>query len=218
MAAEVVNRPTPWSVVFGAVAERYQALGEIPTDPTAFSRHPAAQRLLSDIESPDLLERAPVAAAEYQALLFADVTHWRHGRIVHAVTRAAIDGALAKVQAFPAAAGPPATVYVQLPLRAVWGQPDPEGPHEPLDGCYVVPLPRDELLVVAVMGLHAGRAGLSQITLTVRADALHEAAGALPDDPFAPAMPGGDAAGFRSVRTAAELLYLVRVALAPAAA
>lgn len=217
MAAEVVSRPTPWSVVFADLAGRYAALGELPADPAAFSRHPAVQRLLADVEAPDLIERAPLAAAEYQLLLFADITHWKAGRPVRAVTRAGLDAALAAGPGAAAATPPASATYVQLPLRALWAQPEPDGTHEPLDGCYVVPLPRHELLVVGVLGLHPGRAGLSQVTLTVRADALTEAGEALPDDPFAPAMSGGDAAGVRSVRTAAELLHLVRVALGAAA-
>jgi len=210
VAAEGLGRPTPWSVIFAPLTPRYATLGAIPDDPAAFGRTPVVQRLLAEIESPDLLRRAPVAAAEYQYLLFADIQHWRHERPVRTVSRGALDAALS-VSPLPS---PVSVCYVQLPPRQMWAQPDPDGTHEPLDGCYVIPLPREERLVVAVLGLHAGRAGLSQVTLTVHGDAWLGATDALPDDAFAPAMPGGEAAGFRSVRTAAELLHLVRVALA----
>lgn len=190
MAAERVDRPTPWSVLFATIEPRYPDLGTADLDLAAFSKAPAAQQLLEAIQSPELLEREPVAAAGYLHLLYADWMHWRHRR----ATRG------------------PGPAYLAFAPRAYWMQPDPEGPHEPLDGCYVIPVARDELLIVAVLGLHAGRAGVSEISLTVPATDVAAAAAALPEDAYAPAMPGGDAAGFKSVRTAAELLHLIEVA------
>jgi len=213
VVADNVARPTPWGLIFAPIEERYPELGAISADPAAFNRSPEAQRLLSAIESPELLGTSPIAAAEYLHLLFADWQHWRSGRKCHGVTGEVLETALSFSAPPPPSAPPREPLYLQMPPRALWMQPDPGGAHEPLDGCYVIPIGRDELLIVAILGLHAGRAGLAQVTLTARIEDLATARDALPDDAYAPAMAGGEAAGIRSVRTAAELLHLVRVAL-----
>lgn len=209
MAATRVERPTPWGLIFAPIEERYGTLDDLAADIAVFNRNPDVQRLIAHIESPELLQASPLAAAEYLHLLFADWQHWRGGRGIHAVTEASLAEAFLR-SPLPALRS---AVYVQLPARRLWMQPDPHGGHEPLDGCYVIPVERDELLVVAITGLHAGRAGLSQVTLTARREDLAATHTALPDDAFVPGMAGGEAAGLRSVRTAAELLHLVRVAL-----
>ena len=203
-----MTRPVPWDLL-RTVERRYDSFGNVPADITAFTRLPAAQRLLAEVESPDLVEREPAAAAEYFHLLFADWQHWRHDRPVRAVNAAELATLLAGA---PPAAPRLSAVYLQFPPRIVWMRPT-AGPHEPVDGCYVVPAGRDELLVVTVLGLHAGREGFSQVTVTARHDDLTAAEQALPADRFAPAMEGGARAGMHSIRSAAELLHLVRLAL-----
>ena len=205
MAAE---RVTPHQLLFAGLEDRFAALGDAAGDLATFSRLPDVQRLVDDIESPELLEQHPLAAAEYLHLLFAAWRHWRTGLAMRAVERVPDDLLSSAPSALPRE-----PLYVQLPQRAFWMQPNPDGPHEPLDGAYVVPLPRDELLIVALNGLHSGRSGVTTVALTVLTTDLERASEALPVSAFAPQMEGGAQAGFRSVTTTAELLHLLKVAL-----
>lgn len=206
-----MSRPLPWDLL-APVAAGYAGLGDQPANLATFARAPAVQRLLEQVGAPDLMDREPLAAAEYLHLLFADWMHWKQERPVTPVTRAALDAMSSRS---PLPAHRLVLTYLQLPPRLFWLQPGDGVAHEPLDGCYVIPLDRDELLVVAILGLHAGRTGFSQVTVTARQDDLRAAAAALPATPFAPAMAGGAAAGMRSVPSVAELLHLVRLALTP---
>jgi hypothetical protein len=110
---------------------------------------------------------------------------------------------------------PGGACYLQLPHHWIWARASDTGPHEPLDGIFLAMDDRgQEITIVAVLGLHAGRAGFTQIALHVPpADFLAASSGAR-RPPFAPLMEGGAVRGFRSVATAGELLLLVSLALA----
>ena len=100
---------------------------------------------------------------------------------------------------------PPSSTYVQIAPRILWSQVESSDIHEPLDGWFAVP-EGDALRVVACLGLHPGRPGLSVLT----------AVGAAPTSlgredgtaPFAPTMEGGTGAGLHSVVNGEELLWL----------
>jgi hypothetical protein len=70
-----------------------------------------------------------------------------------------------------------------------------------------------DLTVVAILGLRSGREGFSQIAVTAPAAEMAEVEAALQTPAFPPMMEGGAEAGFRSVTSEAELLYLARLAL-----
>jgi hypothetical protein len=94
---------------------------------------------------------------------------------------------------------------VQLAPRRVWGEPLPGAAPEPLDGWFAVARP-EGLDVVAVFGMHPGRAGLTAALVRgSRPVGLRRPDGTAL---FAPRMEGGAAAGLRSLAGAEELLEL----------
>jgi hypothetical protein len=79
---------------------------------------------------------------------------------------------------------------------------------------FVVPSPRgDEITILAVLGLRAERGGFTQITVRASPRDFVAARAMRRTAPFAPLMEGGEAAGFHSVATAAELVTLTHLAL-----
>lgn len=216
-----MNRTTPFELVFRDLVPAFESLrveagrrGHALDDLPAFARAPAVQRLLQRLEAPDLLEREPAAAAEYLTLLYAAFRFWDAGERVVAVDRAALEPALAADPGAHSPVVPAGACYLQLPHQWFWGQVAPEQPHEPLDGAFVAAGSRgDALTVVAVLGLRPERQGFSQVSLTAHPDDLRAAAVLARPERFAPAVEGGDRAGFRSVTSAAELLLLVQLAL-----
>jgi len=97
------------------------------------------------------------------------------------------------------------TSYVQLPALRVWATPLAGQPPEPLDGWFVTGA-RDGLALLAIFGLHPGRAALTAVELSGSRPGLLERAdgSAL----FSPSLAGGTAARLASVDGEAELLEL----------
>jgi hypothetical protein len=100
----------------------------------------------------------------------------------------------------------PPAYYVQMPERRIWAETVPRTPPEPLDGCFVHPLPDGSVRVLAVFGLHRERAGFTVVEVAgARPVALVRTDGrAL----FSPTLPGGSAAGLFSLAGGEELLEL----------
>jgi len=112
---------------------------------------------------------------------------------------------------------PQPALYLQLPELRVWGAPNEDGPHEPLDGMFVSETGADgEIAVLAIFGMRPDRPGFSAVGLEGRADADDptaseiEIAAAREDGsaPFGPQLAGGTAAGLYSVANPGELLLL----------
>jgi hypothetical protein len=97
--------------------------------------------------------------------------------------------------------------YAQVPERRVWAQVVPGEPHEPMDGCFVHPVPQSaELRVLGVFGIHPERLGFSVVEVTgARPNALARVDGSAL---FSPTLPGGAAAKLFSVAGEEELLDL----------
>jgi hypothetical protein len=218
-----VSRAHPFELVFAPVAETW--FGAIKADAgrsgrsadtrAGFAGLESAQQILSEMAPPDTTSVDPMAAGEYLALLFAGYAFWAAGRYTVTVPRARLER---MIETPPAPAGlPPGSGYLQLPEQWFWSQVDGASPHEPLDGWFWTSggTPR-ELTVVAVLGLRRERPGFSQLSLTAVETDLPAAAQQLRDPPFAPLMEGGDRAGFRSLRSTAELLWLTHLALSAA--
>lgn len=212
------QRLHPFDHVFGSVArERFPAiraealaLRKDVTDPGHFASLAEVQRTLEVIESPELLAARPEAAAEYLLGLYAAYRFWDAGSRTVVLTRGEVERALAH----PARRyGRVPSVYVQLPERWFWGQVEPEGPHEPVDGVFVAAdAGGRELTVVAVLGLRPDRAGFSQVAVrTTLAEAWEAISAEMPS--FAPAMEGGEAAGLRSLRSAVDVVGLALAAV-----
>ena len=215
-----MTRLTPFDHVFADLAAtRFAALRDEAvaraadtSDLGRFAALPTAQRLLAEMETPDLVREHPEAAEQYVTALFVAYRFWDTGCRVTAVDRSALERAIAR-----AAAQPPVisfdTRYLQLPERWFWGRIGGTEPHEPLDGMFVVSGRNGaEVTVLAVFGLRADRAGFSQVAIRATADELPAASMQHRTPPFAPVIEGGRAAAIRSVVSPAELLALAAMA------
>ncbi len=181
-------------------------------DRAQFTTLPSVQRLLTEMESPELLSEQPEAAGEYVTALYVAYRFWDAGRCTVAVSRERLEVAMAEPPPAHQPAVPHGACYLQLPERWFWAQIDAGAPHEPLDGIFVVEdAAGRDLSTLTVLGLRTDRPGFSQIALAAVPDDLRAASAEEPD--FAPTVDGGDAAGLKSVTTPAALLHLVRVAL-----
>ena len=97
--------------------------------------------------------------------------------------------------------------FAQLPEHRIWAQVIPGQAHEPLDGCFVHPLPDPAVLrILGVFGVHPERPGFSVVEVSGRrpVSVAREDGSAL----FSPVLPGGEAAGLFSISGEEELLVL----------
>jgi hypothetical protein len=219
-----VSRLHPYDHAFAELAE--VRFGEIRDeavtdrrdlrDRAQFTALASVQRLLTEMESPELLADHPEAAVEYVTALYVAYRFWDAGCCTLALSRERLEIAIAEPPEVDQPMVPRGACYLQLPERWFWAQIDADAPHEPLDGILVVEdaLGRD-LSTLAVLGLRADRPGFSQIALAAVPDDIRAASAEKPD--FTPTLDGGDAAGLKSVTTPAALLHLVRLALDSAA-
>jgi len=207
----VSDRVTPFALVFGELAEdRFPSLkaslaaGKVdPTDRDAFLLDRAVTELLRDLVPED----APAESLhEFIAVLQHSFLFWEAGRRVGG-------SAGTELPSFPLPAYPPTRLpaYLQLPSHLYWGQPEPDGPHEPVDGFFIHPFAKG-IRALAIFGLHRERPGFSV------AEVAGGPTAALPSRtdgsaPYAPQMDGGAAAGIRSVAGPDELLALAWHAL-----
>ena len=205
------RRPDPFALLFGALAadrfpairEELVAAGRHPRDRDAFLLAREATTLLQSLTPDEGLGEGVAALA---ALVFAAFLFWQDGERLVPVDERRLARLLAAPTAAPALPPPRAeSVYVQLPPLRVWGVPVAGAPPEPLDGWFAAG-EREALSVVAIFGLFPGREG---VTVT---DVRGAAPGPLAREDgsplFAPALPGGAAAGLASVVGEAELLEL----------
>jgi len=172
------------------------------------------QRVLADLESPEVFESEPEAAAGYLAAMFAAYRFWDGGRRLYSVSRAQIEEALAgAIDPVPMPV-PAGACYLQLPEQWFWSQTDVDRPHEPVDGLFVIEgAHQREVLVLIVLGLRADRPGFSQIVVTASPHILQRAADEARVPFFASTLDGGEAAGLKSLVTEADVLLLAQVAL-----
>jgi len=199
------ERPTPFALVFAELApERFpavrEAVGPTPALDTFLMAAPVVE-LLHDLR-PD--EGLGEAVDDFVALVHAAFRHWADDRPVRRLDADATRTLLSSTPpAATEATGP--VQYIQVAPRVIWARLEDAEAHEPLDGWFAVPTGTG-LRVVACLGLHPTRPGLSVLTaegdrpvLTPRSDG---------SAPFAPTMSGGDLAGLASVASVAELLAL----------
>jgi len=216
-----MSRPTPFDLIFGEFAEELVAIGTASADPggelddlRGFAGIPEVQRLLQRIEVPELVEHAPEAASEYLALVFAAARFAAAGKLVLDVSRERLEPALEQVPPPTTPPVPDGACYLRLPPHWVWAQATEGGPHEPLDGMFVVRSHRgDVTTVVAVLGLRAERGGFTQVSARASPAEFAFARTLRRNPPFAPLMDAGAARGYHSVLNAAELLTLTHLAL-----
>lgn len=212
-----MSRLHPFDFVFADFAAKHfpEIQREAP-DPNldlgTLTRLPATQNALQALGGLDPDDSAPVIT-EYLLLLFAAYRYWVAGQSTRTVARPALEALLADSPA-EHAPFPEGACYLQLPGHMFWATIGEAAPHEPLDGLFVIgPGASGEVTVVAVLGLRSGREGFSQIAVTAPGAEIAAVEATLPSPAFAPMMQGGAEAGFRSVTSEAELLYLARLAL-----
>lgn len=212
-------RPTPFDLVFAPLAdERFPELrGALaaaaldPADRDAFLMTREAVAMVHQLRPDEGLSEGIdlLAALVHHAYLF-----WDAGSRTVAVTPAECDALLDS----PPADRDPASeaaepCYVQLPERKVWAQPVSGMPFEPLDGCFVHGLGAPAgaggapiRWVLGIFGLHPERMGFT----VVEAVGPRPRGLVRPDNSplFSAHLPGGAAAGLRSLAGAEELLEL----------
>lgn len=200
-------RPTPFDLVLARFAEaRFPALragleaaGADPLDRDAFLMAPEAVRTVRELRPDEGLGEgiAELAALVHHAYLF-----WASGRRVAMPDRAAVERRLAAPDVGDA---PGDARYVQVPPRLVWAEAVPGVPAEPLDGFFVHPVPGG-LRALGVFGFHAERHGFT----VVEVEGPRPRELVRPDGTplFSPVLPGGTAAGLRSLTGAEEFLEL----------
>ena len=177
----------------------------------------STQRLLRELVSPDFAEEDARAVTEYLALVFAAYRYWEAGESTLSIDKDKLTRAIQQPPMQGLAAHHDAC-YLEFPERWFWATIGEGQPHEPMEGMFVVSTrPHADITVVAILGLRPGREGFSQVTVTADADAVTAASATMRDPPFAPVMEGGVAAGFKSVTSDGELLYLAHLALESAA-
>lgn len=199
-------RATPFTLVFDLLAaDRFPAIREELTEGREIDRFllaPAAVELLRELR-PD--EGLGDAADDFVAFVHAAYCHWDDGRrkitLDEGETRRLLTRDPDRNTAW---AGQP-SCYVQVAPRLLWSRVGGSDIHEPVDGWFAIP-EGDRLRMVACLGVHPARPGLSVVTATggpaVAADFEPGRVA------FAPQMEGGDTAGLHSVASAAELLWL----------
>ncbi len=199
-------RPTPFTLVFDLLAaDRFPAIRDELAEGRDLGRFllaPAAVELLRELR-PD--EGLGDAADDFVAFVHAAYCHWDDGgrklTLGEAQTRQLIERSADQNFAW---AGKP-SCYVQVAPRLLWSRVGGSEIHEPLDGWFAIP-EGDQLRMVACLGVHPARPGLSVVTATGLPPARPGGEPTRP--PFAPQMEGGDTAGLHSVATATELLWL----------
>jgi hypothetical protein len=205
-----MGRPTPYELVFSDLAtdrfpEIRKALDAAAADPhdrDAFLVTLPAMTLLRKLRPDE--EGAGEGVRELAALAHHAYLYWAGGLQTWAHTPVSARACLA---AGPAGAGgPPEAGYIQLPERLVWASLGPDGPWEPLDGCFVHAGPDGALRVLGIFGLPPSRMGFTVAEAVGTPGRLTERADGSPL--FAPALEGGELAGLHALVDPGELVEL----------
>jgi hypothetical protein len=201
------DRVAPYALVLGTIApdrfpvlrEGIAAAGRDPRDRDAFLMVREVVELLRELEPEEGLGEgiATMAAFLHQSYLY-----WMDGERTVTIEVEALERAL--VDESPAPSPHPSS-YIQLPPLRVWGIGVEGGPAEPLDGWFASQS-GESLSVLAIFGIHPGRAGFTAVEVAgPRPGVLERADGSAL---FSAALPGAAQAGLASIVGAEELLEL----------
>ena len=206
----VNQRLTPFDAVFGSLApERFPVLREGIASAGADGRDRDAFVLVREVVEL-LRELAPdqigEGVGELVAFVHACYRYWLDGERRVAVARDSLERLLRDAtngSATVTATG--ASYYLQLAPQRVWGTPVEGAPPEPLDGWFAMPA-GDVMSLVAVFGVHPGRAGLTVVPAAGgRAARLSREDGS---PLFSPQLAGGAVAQLFQIVGEAELVEL----------
>jgi hypothetical protein len=203
-------RATPFDLVFNRAAESsfpriassLAAGGHDPADRDAFLMDREVVTLLHDLRPEEGLGEA---MDQMVALVHHAYLAWAAGGVTVSIGREAAEELLAKAAEEADSKDIPA-YYAQFPERMIWAAVVENEAPEPLDGIFVSQVPGGDLRVLGIFGLRPERAGFSAVEATGdRAEGLAREDGS---PLFDPTLPGGAAAGLRSIVGEAELLEL----------
>lgn len=187
---------------FPALREGIIAAARDPRDRDAFLMVREVVELLREIE-PD--EGLGEGIGTMAAFLHHAYLHWMDGESTLLVDEAMLEVVLRDPKATVAPGGTDRSRYIQLPPLRAWGVPMAGGPTEPLDGWFAYRR-NDGLTVLAIFGLHPGRAGFTAVEVSgPRPGHLERADGSAL---FSGTLPGAERAGLASIVGAEELLEL----------
>lgn len=202
-------RVHPFELVFAEFRARHlPAIGaELGSrvDLDAFMLARSAIELMAELRPDDGFGDA---VDDFVALVHAAYLFWRDGeqtiRLDAAATEALCGPASGDDVSASRFARQPVR-YAQIAPQLVWARVAGAGPLEPLDGWFAVPVSAG-LRVVACLGVHAERPGLSVVAVQGPPPANVARADGTPL--FAPTMPGGERAGLHAISAPEELLLL----------
>jgi hypothetical protein len=203
-------RDTPFPLVLGTIApDRFPGLREgiaaakrDPRDRDAFLMVREVVELLREIE-PD--EGLGEGIGTMAAFLHHGYLYWTDGERTSVIDDAVLDAALHHGAPGLPEPGTGGSRYVQLPPLKVWAAPVEGGAPEPLDGWFAY-RSGDDVSVLAIFGLHPGRAGFTAVEVVgTRPSHLERVDGS---PLFSGILPGAERAGLASVVGAEELLEL----------
>ena len=216
-----MTRLDPFDFAFAPLAaERFPVIQEEARltrkhsdDRAQFAMLSSVQRILSDVEEPEVVASDAAAAEAYLTTVYVAYRFWEAGRLMFSVSDRDIEEVAVETAPDTFAEVPGGACYIQLPERWCWAQVDPEAPHEPLDGLFVVTGSHGEVTVLAVLGLRPDRPGFSEVTVVAQPADFVAAQLEARDPPFAPVVEGGEEAGLKSIVTDGEVLHLALLAL-----
>ena len=204
-------RTTPFELVFHRVAESsfpriaasLAAGRHDPADRDAFLMDREVITLLRDLR-PD--EGVGEAMDQMVALVHHAYLTWAAGGLTIPIGRETAEELLGTRSQEGADPGNVSPYYAQFPERMVWARVIEDEAPEPLDGVFVSRNQDALLRVLGIFGLRPDRPGFSAVEAAGPRGAplTREDGTAL----FAPALPGGAAAGLRSITGEEELLEL----------
>ncbi len=204
-------RPTPLDLafdraadtVFPQIATSLAQAGQDPADRDAFLMDREVITLLRDLRPAEGLGEA---MDQMVALVHHAYLTWAAGGVTIPLERDTLDSILDESRIEGADAPDLPAYYVQFPERVVWAAVVENEAPEPLDGLFVSRAPAGDLRILGIFGLRPDRAGFSAVeAIGPRPHGLaREDGSAL----FDPTLPGGAAAGLRSIAGEEELLDL----------
>ncbi len=207
-----MSRPTPFDLVFSQSAQDVFPKIRLALDQAGYDSHDRDHFLMLREVVTLVRELRPEEGLgegidQLAALVHHAYLYWQADAQLLELTPERLNSLL---RSFPSAGDrvdAPAAYYAQMPQHRIWAEVIPGHPPEPLDGCFVHPVPNAATLrVLGVFGIHPEREGFSVVeAIGPRPAALVRADGT---EPFAPTLAGGRAAGLFSITGEEELLDL----------
>jgi hypothetical protein len=200
------------------IANEAETRGVDAVDPGTFVMLATVGNLLRELQAPRPSGEPADGSGivHFGALAYQLFRFWRAGKPFFVADEDALRAIVAHASDYAPSLGesPAPAGYLQLPRNLVWASVAPEEAPEPVDGLHWAAGDGRRLDIVIVLGMRAGRPGVSVIDLSVdlaseppegfaNLDARDHA------DDFSTTMPGGEIRGLFSLVNAAEVIKLI---------